>query len=220
MKNYKNSFKLLKYDFQLKVTIIAVIFFLVMAVGYSVGNAQGADMVGAYYWGPFMGIFPLQSLYNVLYAKYVVSSPKYREYIVKGTMFLHGTFMMFMYLICIVLYYYLSRTYNFQFDVKTAVFSFLAVDLGLAIYIQVYYRNMILGIVAMIPALYVMFLSNNPNSKILKFINNINLGDVEILIVGAVGVLVCEAILYWVALLLYKIPFSDSVMKRMLSKVR
>ena len=79
---------------------------------------------------------------------------------------------------------------------------------------------MILGIVAMIPALYVMFLSNNPNSKILKFINNINLGDIEILIVGAVGVLVCEAILYWVALLLYKIPFSDSVMKRMLSKVR
>ena len=132
----KDSIKILKYDFQKKFTIIGLIIFGIMAISYSIGNAHGLDMVGAYFWGPFMGMFPLQSLYNVLYAKSVVASPKYKKFIVQGTVILHSLFMIAMYLLCIVLYYVCSRQFDFAFDVKYAVISFLIVDLGLAIYIQ------------------------------------------------------------------------------------
>ena len=123
-----NSIKMLKYDFQKKFMIIGLILFGCMAIGYSIGNARGLNMVGAYFWGPFMGMFPLQSLYNVLYAKCVVASPKYKKYIVQGTIILHSIAMVVMYLLCIVLYYVCSKQFDFAFDVKYAVIAFLTVD--------------------------------------------------------------------------------------------
>ena len=215
-----NSIKMLKYDFQRKFTIIGFIMFGCMAIGYSIGNAHGLDMVGAYFWGPFMGMFPLQSLYNVLYAKCVVAYPKYKKYIVQGTVILHSIFMVTMYLLCIVLYYICSKQFGFEFDVKFAVISFLIVDIGLAIYIQVYYRNAILGILSMLPTMYIILASNNPQNKLVKYIAGLSIDDITIMIIGAVGLVVCEVILYVVSLLLYKIPFSDGVMKRMLSRIR
>lgn len=215
-----NSIKMLKYDFQRKYMIIGLLAFSCMAIGYSIGNAHGLNMVGAYFWGPFMGMFPLQSLYNVLYAKSVVASPKFKKYIVQGTVILHSIFMVVMYLLCIVVYYAFSKQFDFTFDVKYAVISFLIVDVGLAIYIQVYYRNALLGILSMIPTMYIILASNNPQNKLIKLVSELSFDDITFMIIGAVGLVICELIIYVVALLLYKIPFSDGVMKRMLSKIR
>ena len=83
-----------------------------------------------------------------------------------------------------------------------------------------YYRNAILGILSMLPTMYIILASNNPQNKLVKYIAGLSIDDITILIIGAVGLVVCEVILYVVSLLLYKIPFSDGVMKRMLSRIR
>ena len=220
MKLFINTFKLLKYDFQKKFMIFGLLFFTCMTVGYSIGNAHGHNMPGAYFWGPFMGIFPLQALFNVLYSKYVVSSPKFKDYIIKGTVILHSVVMIFMYLLSVVFYYLLSKEKGFAFDLKAGVVSFILVAIGLAAYIQVYYRNAFLGMLCIIPIMIVIIGTTEPTSKFMRFIHSLKFNDMQMLLIGVAGLVVCEVVLYVIARLLYKVPFSDNTMKRMLSKVR
>lgn len=72
----------------------------------------------------------------------------------------------------------------------------------------------------MIPTMYIILASNNPQNKLIKLVSELSFDDITFMIIGAVGLVIGELIIYVVALLLYKIPFSDGVMKRMLSKIR
>ena len=216
MDTLKECIKLLKYDFQKKMMKISLIIFSALAIFYTYLYFEGVQQMGANYWLPFMAIFPLQGLHNVMFSKYVISSPKFRKIIIKGTVALQTAFAVFAYIIAVGGEWIIAKQINFDLDIKMIVMTFLIVDLTTVVYIQIYYRSVFWGIVCIIPMCVCLVAA----TQVRDFVMKMKFDDSIMIIVGFAGIAVIATIAYGVGCLLYKIPFSDAVIKRMLSKTK
>ena len=216
MDTLKECIKLLKYDIQKKMMIVSLLLFSFMTVLYTFLFFNNQQQMGAHYWLPFMAIFPLQGLYNVMFSKYVISAPKFRKILIKGTTILHTTFTVVAYIIAIGGECLIAREIGFDLNIKMIVMTFLMVDLTTIIYIQIYYRSVFWGIVSIVPMCVCLIAA----TQFRDFVTKLQFDDSIMIVVGFVGIALISAISYGVGCLLYKIPFSDAVIKRMLSKTK
>ena len=220
MKNLIDCFKVLRYTFKFKLTMVAMVLFMLFGWGTLVINGleKNNSYVG-YFWGPFASIFLLQCLFNVLYAKIVVSSPKFKKMIIEGTSQIYLVLAIIMYFLYIVLAYFITNKMDIYFDLNVATFEYVITAISMAIYIQVYYRNMFLGILSMAPVIYFAGISS-VSSKFIEKISALDVKSWTVMICGFAGMVVGYLIVYGIGRLIYRFSFSDKVMKMQLSRIK
>ena len=136
---FSTSFKMMKYTFQKKIAFLGFIIMMALGVFMGITGVSEGNVTG-YFWGAFAPIFGLQAFMNVMYAKYVSVSPKYKELITKGSAVIHVVMTLVGYLVFVVgLKIYADAT-DKPFDTKNILFQFLLTVVCLSVYMQVYYR--------------------------------------------------------------------------------
>ena len=220
MKNFLNTMKLLTFTFKFKLTMVMMGLFMIFGFGtVAINTLEGQSEYIGYFWGPFVSIFVLQCLFNVLYAKMVVVSPKYKKLIIEGTGQIYLFMAVVMYLLYTVLVCFVAKYFDVYFDLNVATFEYVITAICSSIYIQVYYRNMFLGILSLASIVYFAGIS----SVGAEWINKLSALDIKTGTVFACGFasMICGfVIVNIVGRILYRFSFSDKVMKMQLSRIK
>ncbi len=213
------SFKIMGYTFQKKITIIGSLIMVAIGIFLGITGVKYGETSG-YFWGAFAPIFAIQAFMNVMYSKYVTCSPKYKELITKGSALIHTSINLVGYLVFVLGLRAYAIAIDKPFDIKMVVFQFLTTVVSLSIYMQVYYRNPILGFMCCSP---VIILAGFTGAKTIPFadkITSVNISDNGCLIAAPIVIILSGVVLYGISVGLYKYPYSDKMMNKQLANVK
>lgn len=204
----KDTLKMLKYGRSPILTMVSyfVIFgcALVTSIPFKTNNFLGA------FWANY-GIMILIGQYNSIALSGIVqSSEKYKKMMTRNVAIIIGAINLIGYIIFILIRTTVAFKMGTEQYVGAYIFASMFYQLAAVVVYSVTFKKLKLGIALAVP-MFIMILVYGLPGKIFSYSGNL----IPLIIVAGITCFITPLVFYAISMLLYKVPFNESYMKRL-----